>query len=447
MNITDMKALYTELIRSVSKGYRDRYITNPAVIFTKNVKEGRYDNVSDAEYYRMLNQIKEIGNTWLGKSSETVKQLLITAIENIDMTDESAEIIGKALYEAYLNTDQSRIPCDWPRSMSSGKSTGESTKEKNSGFEFWEDGLPFEEEYEAILKTPAGIYNYLNDSVYGQDEAKKAAAMLLWNHVHGRRQNIVFAGPTGSGKTEIFRQLSKIYPNIVIHNATSITGTGWKGNMKVENLFDGVPDEMKGHLIIVLDEADKMFEDADERHYSYIIQNELLKLMEGDMAHFKGEGGKTTDIDTSGVSFVFLGSFDTMVKEKSEAVNKNRVIGFTASGSDEEFCGYGSIFTQEDLTTYANVRTEIAGRINNIVQLQEMSGDDFYAILCSKNMSPIESISKDYGVKVRLSTEAKRKLAQEAAEKKMGVRYMRSQIQRRLDEKLFANCSKKEYRL
>ena len=287
MNITDMKALYTELIRSVSKGYRDRYITNPAVIFTKNVKEGRYDNVSDAEYYRMLNQIKEIGNTWLGKSSETVKHLLITALENIDMTDESAELIGKALYEAYLNTDQSRIPCDWPRSMSSGKSTGESTKEKNCGFEFWEDGLPFEEEYEAILKTPAGIYNYLNDSVYGQDEAKKAAAMLLWNHVHGRRQNIVFAGPTGSGKTEIFRQLSKIYPNIVIHNATSITGTGWKGNMKVENLFDGVPDEMKGHLIIVLDEADKMFEDADERHYSYIIQNELLKLREGDMAHFK----------------------------------------------------------------------------------------------------------------------------------------------------------------
>ena len=56
------------------------------------------------------------------------------------------------------------------------------------------------------------------------------------------------------------------------------------------------------HLIIVLDEADKMFEDADDRHYSYIVQNELLKVLEGDMVHFDGNPSNSEpalDIDTS----------------------------------------------------------------------------------------------------------------------------------------------------
>ena len=292
------------------------------------------------------------------------------------------------------------------------------------------------------------IYEYLDRRVYGQKEAKRAAAMLLWNHVNGRRQNVLFAGPTGCGKTEIFRQLAKLYPNIVIHNATSLTGAGWKGNTKVRNLFDGVPQDKMGHLIIVLDEADKMFEDADDRHYSYIVQNELLKVLEGDMVHFDGNPSNSEpalDIDTSNVSFVFLGSFDSMVRAKNVAVNKSRAIGFGAVSSDESFDGYRSTFTQEDLVQYANVRCEIAGRIGDIVQLREMTEDDFYAILNDKRISPVRKLSDYYGVKLKMSETAKHKLAKEAAENGMGVRFIHSQIQRRLDYELFENCDRKEY--
>ena len=205
---------------------------------------------------------------------------------------------------------------------------------------------------------------------------------------------------------------------------------------------------LKDAPIIILDEADKMFEDADDRHYSYIVQNELLKVLEGDMVHFDGNPSNSEpalDIDTSNVSFVFLGSFDSMVRAKEVAVNKSRAIGFGAVSSDESFDGYRSTFTQEDLVQYANVRCEIAGRIGNIVQLREMTEDDFYAILNDKRISPVRKLSDYYGVKLKMSETAKHKLAKEAAENGMGVRFIHSQIQRRLDYELFENCDRKEY--
>lgn len=116
-----------------------------------------------------------------------------------------------------------------------------------------------------------------------------------------------------------------------------------------------------------------MFEDADDRHYSYIVQNELLKVLEGDMVHFDGNpsnGEPILDIDTSNVSFVFLGSFESMVRAKKFAVNNSRAIGFGVENKNAAFDGYGSTFTQEDLVQYANVRCEIAGRIGSIVQLR-----------------------------------------------------------------------------
>ena len=202
------------------------------------------------------------------------------------------------------------------------------------------------------------------------------------------------------------------------------------------------------HLIIVLDEADKMFEDADDRHYSYIVQNELLKVLEGDMVHFDGNpsnGEPILDIDTSNVSFVFLGSFESMVRAKKFAVNNSRAIGFGVENKNAAFDGYGSTFTQEDLVEYANVRCEIAGRIGSIVQLREMTEDDFYAILNDKRISPVRKLSDYYGVKLKISEAAKHKLAKEAAENGMGVRFIHSQIQRRLDYELFENCDRKEY--
>lgn len=460
MKIENMKDLYEELLRASSKGFGGRTITNPAVDFTQRAKSGEYDDVSEEEYFKELDRIEELNNVWQHRSARQVGELLLTALENVDLSESDVVDMAATLMCAYERTDQTHIPCDADAGQHlSNAIFGRGVRKctyAGDEYEMCDDTGDKEIEYdiseekERILSSPAGIYEYLDKNVYGQKEAKKAAAMLLWNHVNGRRQNVLFAGPTGCGKTEIFRQLSKLYPNIVVHNATSLTGTGWKGNMKVRNLFDGVDPQEMEHMIIVLDEADKMFEDADDRHYSYIVQNELLKLMEGDMVHFEGnlrDNEPTLDIDTSNVSFVFLGSFDSMVRAKDTDVNKSRAIGFGAESENGSFDGYESTFTQEDLVKYANVRSEIAGRIGSIVQLRQMSESDFYSILNSDKISPVNRLSDYYGVKVKMSARAKHKLAREAADNNMGVRYMKSRLQKMLDEMLFNDCGKQEYRI
>ena len=135
-----------------------------------------------------------------------------------------------------------------------------------------------------------------------------------------------------------------------------------------------------------------------------------------------------------------------MVRAKDVAVNKSRTIGFGSSESPKGlFDGYRSTFTQDDLVQYANVRSEIAGRIGTIVQLSEMTESDFYAILNSAGISPVDQLADYYGVELKMSAKAKRRLAKEAAENRMGVRFIRSQLQRKLDDELFKDCSRKEY--
>lgn len=452
MKIDNMRELYEELLRATSNGYRNRNIANPAVDFTKKAKAGDFDEMSDEEYYRELDKVNELNDVWQHLPSGQIGELLFTALENLTLSDSDVEDMAATLLCAYERSNKEHIPCDAKAADRNARTAGyaaskEIDRDNPSKTKTQSDKRSTDAK--EILSSPVKIYEYLDRKVYGQKEAKKAAAMLLWNHVNGRRQNVLFAGPTGCGKTEIFRQLAKLYPNIVIHNATSLTGTGWKGNTKVRNLFDGVDKDKMSHLIIVLDEADKMFEDADDRHYSYIVQNELLKVLEGDMVHFDGNMSNnepTLDIDTSNVSFVFLGSFDSMVRAKDVAVNKSRTIGFGSSESPRaSFDGYRSTFTQDDLVQYANVRSEIAGRIGTIVQLSGMTETDFYAILNSTGISPVDQLADYYGVRLKMSAKAKHKLAKEAAENRMGVRFIRSQLQRKLDDELFKDCSRKEY--
>lgn len=452
MKIDNMRELYEELLRATSNGYRNRNIANPAVDFTKKAKAGDFDEMSDEEYYRALDKVNELNDVWQHLPSGQIGELLFTALENLTLSDSDVEDMAATLLCAYERSSKEHIPCDAKAADRNARTAGYATSkeiDRDNPSKTKTQSDKRSTDAKGILSSPAKIYEYLDRRVYGQKEAKKAAAMLLWNHVNGRRQNVLFAGPTGCGKTEIFRQLAKLYPNIVIHNATSLTGTGWKGNTKVRNLFDGVDKDKMSHLIIVLDEADKMFEDADDRHYSYIVQNELLKVLEGDMVHFDGNMSNnepTLDIDTSNVSFVFLGSFDSMVRAKDVAVNKSRTIGFGSSESPRaSFDGYRSTFTQDDLVQYANVRSEIAGRIGTIVQLSGMTETDFYAILNSTGISPVDQLADYYGVRLKMSAKAKHKLAKEAAENRMGVRFIRSQLQRKLDDELFKDCSRKEY--
>lgn len=104
-------------------------------------------------------------------------------------------------------------------------------------------------------------------------------------------------------------------------------------------------------------------------------------------------------------------------------------------------------FTSEDLVKYAGVRNEIAGRIERIVQLSPMDADSLYQILIDPEMSPITELTKRYGKKLELSEFMKRRIAKEAADSHLGVRYMRSRIKALMEDRIFEDDESEGYRI
>lgn len=125
----------------------------------------------------------------------------------------------------------------------------------DSDFSPMEEPTPFERGW-----TPRVIYNYLSNHIYGQESAKQAVSMLMYHHLHGNSRNIVMAGATGCGKTEIWRVLSKKFDCIRILNGPTLSCDGWKGSYHVRDIFWDEPRDLARRLLIVIDEADKLFE-------------------------------------------------------------------------------------------------------------------------------------------------------------------------------------------
>lgn len=121
-------------------------------------------------------------------------------------------------------------------------------------------------------------------------------------------------------------------------------------------------------------------------------------------------------------------------------------VGFGGSIRKDQ-APYLDMYTAKDLVKYAGVRSEIAGRIGRIVQLQPIDKDSFYQILNSPGMSPIDELSKLFGKKIVLSDFMKRRIAKEAYDSKMGVRYMRTRIKTLLEDQIFEDYDKKDYQI
>lgn len=295
--------------------------------------------------------------------------------------------------------------------------------------------------------TPRKIYEYLDEYVYRQEKAKKAAAIMLYNHLQGRRRNMILAGPTGCGKTEIWRTLQKKFSFIKIVNGPQLACDGWKGSYHVKDIFLGEPGEKVNKMLVVIDEADKLFEPAvgaGGMDHARKIQNEFLKIMDGDTVDFIAENNDATrtTIDCSNVSFVFCGSFETLLQNRSD---KPVQIGFLQEETDD---AETDDITVEDLIAYGNVRREIAGRIQQIVALDSLSADDFEHIMDSeKPMSPIRQLETAYRIQLSVDEKTRKMLAEKASESNLGCRYIRSRMQAMLDEEMFETPEKENYRL
>lgn len=417
------KQFWNVYIGMASKDGANVDMLSPKSDFNVRAHDGEYDSLSDDEYYKKEADAEEIASFWDYKSSEKAGIVLLNALAKTDMSDVEIDEIAGILADAsartdYYTADEQESVCDE---------------------DIFHPDLDFSPEdvsgNPGNSNTPRSIYNYLCQHIYGQDAAKRAAAMLMYHHLHGNSRNIVMAGASGCGKTEIWRTLSKMYNCIRIVNGPQLNCDGWKGSYHIKDIFWDEPNNLAEHLIIVIDEADKLFEPtvgSGGTDFAQKIQNELLKIMDGDTLTFVEDNnkGKKITVDCSGVSVVFCGSFERMLQEKTEASGS---IGFCQSERTESRIAE---CTEEDLIQYGNIRREIAGRISQIVTLDTLDADDFEKILQSE-MSPIQKIEKTHHVSLAVDTDSRRKLASDAAGSGLGCRYIRSKLQLLLDEQMF----------
>ena len=407
-------------------------MSNPVDDFKASAHAGEFDKPTDDQYYRKEADAEELSSFWHYKPLETAGQILLNALAKTDISDVEIDDIAGILADASVRTDYytEERECD------------EGIITEDLDFLLVDGPTPFDG---GAGWTPHSIYGYLDQHIYGQEAAKRAASMLMYHHLNGNSRNIVMAGATGCGKTEIWRTLSKKFNFIRIVNGPQLTCDGWKGSYHIKDIFTGETKETAGCLVIVIDEADKLFEPSIGSggiDFGQKIQNELLKIMDGDALAFVDEGdrNKKITVDCSGISIVLCGSFEHMLQERTEASGG---IGFCQPEREESRIAECS---EGDLTQYGNVRREIAGRINQIVALNTLGAEDFEAIMESP-ASPIQKIEQSHHVSLTVDKDTKRKLASDAEKSGLGCRYIRSRLQSMLDEQMFDEPDAKEYSL
>ena len=402
-------------------------IQNPAIDFTLDAKRGKYDSVTDEEYQRLLSDVEEESSFWHNQPAATASEILLEALSRTPMPDHLMEKAAEALAEC-------SVACSYaPRKSPPGAGSGQDREWFDSDDELDDHGNA----RQPSSWTPKELYGGLCQQIQGQDDAKKAAAMLMYNHLQGRRGNTVFCGPSGCGKSEIWRALSRKFPGrIRMIDASRLSAEGWSGSVHLRDIFEGIDPAVirQRGLIVVLDEADKLCCETiiggNGTDHSALVQGNLLKMLDGDVIEFGAENKQPAfSVDCGKVSVVMLGAFENLLRNKSASSSR---IGF--GGTPRTECNYDNAdITYDDLIS-AGMRREIAGRIGRIVYLRPLSERDYRAILREHILG---GLSRETRLKVRIDGLSAAALARAASGTGLGVRWMRSQVCNAVDDVVF----------
>ncbi|MED5413339.1 MAG: ATP-dependent Clp protease ATP-binding subunit ClpX [Candidatus Latescibacterota bacterium] len=323
------------------------------------------------------------------------------------------------------------------------------------------------------LPKPAQIKEQLDEHIIGQERAKKALSVAVYNHykrVHSgtsdvelTKSNILLLGPTGTGKTLLAETMARILQvPFAIVDATVLTEAGYVGE-DVENILVRILQAADYDVaraergILFIDEVDKIARKSGNPSITRDVsgegvQQELLKILEGTVSGVPPKGGRKhpeqplVQVNTRNILFICGGAFDGLDKVIAARTGR-RAIGFGAAGTDAADADVGQLLARvepEDLVQYGLI-PELIGRLPVVSSLHPLSDDALLDILERPKNALIRQYQKLFemdGLSLRFEEDALRTVVELTKEKSMGARGLRAVLETAMFEIMFELPSK-----